>query len=464
MKDTFLRKVKNTIEDYQMLSPNDVVIVGVSGGPDSIALLHILNLLKEDYSLTLFVVHLNHMFREEAREEAQYVADLAEKWGLGYKIFERDIPKLSKEKGLSPEEAGHKVRKEIFHQLGQEIGATKLALGHHAEDRAETILIHLIQGTGPEGLAGMPPTSGWLIRPLAQCSKEEIVTYCRDKAVAFYVDKSNEEPVYLRNKVRLNLLPYLKKDFNPQMVEALVRLEDIVVEENRYLDYESNKVLEKIMIKKERSGITLNRGKFLQEHLAIRRRVIRKAYNLLRPEEQGLNFINVEQVLDLAHLKSGTKQINLPKGIVLKVIYDRLELIDSELKQPEEREFFCFSWEVPGTVTLKEGEILKGTFLTFKPDITKGFLEVILDGDKIKTPLTVRRRKPGDRIKPLGMAGTKKLKDLYIDRKIPQEERDNIPVVCSGEEIIWIPGITIHEDYKVNSATQNFLKLELGKR
>lgn len=466
MADSLLYKVKNTIEKYQMLALNDVVLVGVSGGPDSIALLHILNLLKEEYKLNLFVVHLNHMFRgEEAQREAQYVADLAKEWGLDYRILERDIPKLSKEKGLSPEEAGHKVRKEIFHQIGQEVGANKLALGHHVDDRAETVLLHLIQGTGLEGLAGMPPVNGWLIRPLAQCYKGEIIDYCQVNDLRFCLDPSNKKPVYLRNKIRLKLLPYLKENFNPQMVESLVRLEDIVVEENRYLDNEVSRVFKNVLITQKEGNITLSINKLKQEHLAIQRRVIRKVYNLLRSAEQGLSFIHVEKTLDLSQANKGAKQLNLPQGIIVKVTYDRLEFVDSEmLKIMQEIKPFNFCWNIPGTIQLPNNIILNASYSSFKPEIAQGFLEVSLDGDKITTPLTVRRRKPGDRIQPLGMVGSKKLKDIFIDRKITKEERDNVPVVCLGKEIIWLPGITINEAYKVSPGTKQYLKLKLSKK
>lgn len=463
MAEYFLSQVRNTIEEYKMLSPKDVVVVGVSGGPDSIALLHILYSLKEEYDLTLFVVHLNHMLRgEEAEQEAGFVAALAKKWGLSCRVLKKDVRKISIEKGLSIEEAGHKVRHEIFRQVGQEIGAHKLALGHHADDRAETVLIHLIQGSGLQGLASMPPTADWIIRPLAKVFKTEIINYCQANNLTYYLDQSNEEPVYLRNKVRLNLLPYLRKEFNPQIVEALLRLEDIVVPENQYLNIESAQALDNILIGREKGVLILNKDKLTQNHLAIQRRVIRKAYNLLRPENQGLSFIHVEQILDLIGSNQGSKQLNLPQGIILKVVYNRLELIDSRLKPEKEKKFFSFSWDIPGIVEWGENKILKGTFLKSKPDITKEFLEVVLDGDKITTPLVVRSRKPGDRLRPLGMKGTKKVKDVFIDKKIPKEIRDLIPIVCSGEDIIWLPGITINEDFKANSETKCFLKLEIG--
>jgi len=464
MVDRFLHKVKTTIEKYRMLASGDVVLVGVSGGPDSIALLHILYLLKEEYRLTLFVVHVNHMFRgEQARREAQYVAELAQEWGLGYRVLERDIPRLIHEQGLSPQDAGHQVRKKIFQEIGQEIGAQKLALGHHAEDRAETVLLHLIQGTGPEGLAGMPPVSDWIIRPLAQSYKEEIIDYCRSNNLNFFLDPSNTKPVYLRNKIRLKLLPYLKEEFNPQMVESLVRLEDIVVEENRYLEEQSHTALENVLTQAEKGKIIISTEKLAQQNIALQRRVIRKIYNLLRPEEQGLSFTHVRQVLVLTEENKGTKKINLPQGIIAQKSYDRLEFWDTELKAFSGPESFHLRWDIPGSLRLPNNMTLTAGYTDLRPETVKGFFRVVLDGEKITPPLTVRTRKPGDRIQPLGMAGTKKLKDIFIDLKIAREERDSVPLVCDGEEIIWLPGITINDKYKIGSHTKCYLQLELVK-
>ncbi|KJS85686.1 MAG: hypothetical protein JM58_08095 [Peptococcaceae bacterium BICA1-8] len=459
---SFLERVKNTIEKYQMLAVGDVVLVGVSGGPDSIALLNILFLLKEQYQLNLFVVHVNHMFRgEQARREAEFVAELAENLGLGYKILDRDVPKLIREQGLSPQEAGHQVRKQIFLQLGREIGAQKLALGHHAEDRAETLLLHLIQGTGLEGLAGMPPVNGWTIRPLAQAYKDEIINYCKENQLTFYLDPSNKKTIYLRNKIRLELLPYLKKELNPQIVESLLKLENIAAEDNRFLDELTDKLLPDFLISSQKGKLILSTTKLNGEHPALKRRIFRKVYNIMRPEEQGLSFNHVEKLAELCQADKGAKQLNLPKAIVVKKKYDYLEFLDEKVHFTERNEGFTALWEIPGRVELSKNHTFNAFYTDTKPDGFKDFYQVTLDGDKIGSPLTIRQRKPGDRIKPLGMQGTKKLKDIFIDQKIAKEVRDNVPIVCWSEEIIWLPGITLNNDYKVSSDTKMYLNLEL---
>jgi len=464
MADNFLERVKSIIEKYQMLDAGDVVLVGVSGGPDSIALLNILFLLKERYRLKLFVVHVNHMFRgEQAQREAEFVAELAENWGLGYRIFKRDVPKLIREQGLSPQEAGHQVRKQIFQQLGQEIGAQKLALGHHAEDRAETVLLHLIQGTGLEGIAGMQPVSGWTIRPLAQAYKDDIINYCNENDLTFHLDPSNKKTVYLRNKIRLKLLPYLKGEFNPQIVESLLKLENIATEDNRFLDELTAKLLPGFLTSPEKGKLILDIVKLNGEHLALQRRILRKVYNKMRPDEQGLSFNHVERLLKLCQGTKGAKQLDLPKSIVVKKGYDYLEFLDEEFYFTEKTEAFTVRCEIPGRVKLPNHLIFKAFYTDIKPNAYKDLYHVTLEGDKIGSPLIIRQRKPGDRIKPLGMKGTKKLKDIFIDKKIAKEERGNIPIVCCGEEIIWLPGITLHDDYKVSSNTKCYLNLELVK-
>jgi len=325
----FLEQVKKTIEKYNMLELGDKIIVGVSGGPDSIALLAILNLLKEQYNLKLWVVHVNHMFRgEEAKREAEFVVSLAEKWELPCLVFEENVPALIAKEGLSPQEAGHRVRKQIYNEVKLKIGANKLALGHHADDRAETVLLHLIQGTGLDGLAAMPPKHGWLIRPLSQVSKKSIITYCQNNDLPYCLDPSNTKTVYLRNKIRHNLIPYLIKEFNPQMVDNLLKLEDIVIEENDYLEKQVQKLLKNSLKEKKQGQLTLDLSQFNHFHPAVQRRIIRKVYKLLRPEEQNLAYVNVEQIINICQEQRGAKQIRLPKDILAKKSYTTLDFFD----------------------------------------------------------------------------------------------------------------------------------------
>lgn len=461
----FLDKILKTIKDYNMLQKNDVVIVGVSGGPDSIALLHILNSLKNDYNLKLFVVHVNHMFRgRQAEEEADFVAHTAQQLGLEYKIFAENVPEIIKAKGLSPQEAGHQVRKKIFNSVRKEINGGKLALGHHADDRGETLLMHLIQGTGLDGLASMAPVGDWIIRPLSQVTKEEILSFCRAKDLKFVLDPSNEKPVYLRNKIRLQLLPYLKREFNPNIIDGLLKLEEIVWTENDFLKEQTEEVENIVVSIEEKGKLKIDIPLLQTYHQALQRRVIRKAYSLLKPQEQSLSFIHVEKLLNLTRTKEGQKELNLPKGVRAIKGYDTLELLDTEYFSPGEKILSATTWEIPGTVDLPDlGITMEGYYSEKKPLGLKDFYKVALNREKIQSPLLIRPREGGDRIQPLGMMGSKKIKELFIDLKIPREKRNSVPLVCMGDEIIWIPGITINEKYRWDKAAEGCLVLEMKK-
>lgn len=463
--DAFLEQVKKTITKYQMLDQGDKVLVGVSGGPDSLALLHILKGLQRAYSLELFVVHLNHMFRgEEAAREAQYVATLAKEWNIPYQIFTEDVQAFATQEGLSAQDAGHKIRKRIFKKLKEEKGFTKLALGHHGDDRVETLLIHLLHGTGLEGLAAMPPKKGWLIRPLAEVGKQEIINYCQKNNLRFCVDPSNSKEIYLRNKVRLNLLPYLEKEFNPNIMQNLLKFKSIVEEDNEYITDQVKKILVRTLKSSHEGKIVVDLEILQREPLAIQRRIIREVYSLLRPESQGLAFNHVEQVLDLASFKRGSKKMDLPFNVKVQKGYTTLEFIDNNYSSPARKEF-NYQWQIPGELSIKECDlVVKAYFIENKSIETQGFSKVIVDGDKVPPVLEVSPRVAGDRIQPLGMKGTKKLKDFLIDRKVPREMRDNIPVIRAGEDIIWLPSVTISEKIKVTSETKNYLILEVKKQ
>jgi len=467
MSNKFIERVKRTIEKYNMLAKEDTVLVGVSGGPDSVALLYILNLLKEQYALKLYVAHVNHMFRgEEANKEAQFVAKLAADWGIDYEIYERDVPALAKAKGLSPEDAGHKVRKKIYEELREKIGAKKLALGHHADDRAETVLLHLVQGTGLDGLASMPPKYGWIIRPLAEVSKKDIANFCKENNLLYCLDPSNAKPVYLRNKIRLNLLPYLKEELNPQIVETLLKLENIVIEENNYVEEQVDNVFQQVLKKHEKDKLILHLKEFREQHIAIQRRIVRKVYKILRPWLQNLGYTHVEQVINISKANEGFKELNLPDQILVKKNYTSLEFWDLEKHKENAANKFdsYFNWHIPGNLNLPLQQIiLKSYYTETIPETGKDYNKIVVDASKIQSPLVVRKRQPGDRIQPLGMSGSKKLKDFFIDRKVDKNQRDLIPVVCSGNDIIWLPGLMMSEIFKVTSRTKYYLNLEMVK-
>ena len=251
-------------------------------------------------------------------------------------------------------------------------------------------------------------------------------------------------------------MPYLEKEFNPNIIQNLLKFKSIVEEDNEYITDQVKKILVRTLKSSHEGKIVVDLEILQREPLAIQRRIIREVYSLLRPESQGLAFNHVEQVLDLASFKRGSKKMDLPFNVKVQKGYTTLEFIDNNYSSPARKEF-NYQWQIPGELSIKECDlVVKAYFIENKSIETQGFSKVIVDGDKVPPVLEVSPRVAGDRIQPLGMKGTKKLKDFLIDRKVPREMRDNIPVIRAGEDIIWLPSLTISEN-KGNLRDKNYL-------
>ena len=461
----FIKKIESTLKKYNMLDFNDKILIGVSGGADSLALLYVLKELRYKFNFEIEVVCIDHMFRgEQSKKEALYVQKLSTSLGIKSYIYQRNVPEIIKETGLSPEDAGHKLRQEIYQQLKEENLYTKLALGHHAEDRAETVLMHLVKGAGLQGLASMPPVFKWLIRPLAEVTKKEIVDFCRNENIEYFQDPSNEEKIYLRNKIRLDLLPYLQKELNPNIIEALLRLENIVEADNNFLEEYTHEKRKEVSSSQQDDNIIIDLEKFHELHLAIKRRILRETYQDLRPQTQGLSYQHVENIIELTQNEVGEKSIDLPAGILVKKSYNSLVFLqdkgDIESKKTFQKEIKV---NIPGQTIIPGENLIIEAFSSKKMIKTRDYNQVVVDADKI-VALTIRKRKAGDRIQPLGMRGRKKLKNFFIDRKVKKEKRDHINLVCQGEDIIWIPGIALSEKVRVTDETKSFLILKIKSK
>ena len=433
-------KVRETILRYKLIVPKELVIAGVSGGPDSLALLHILNELKNELDFSLHVAHLNHSFRgEEAREDALWVKEVAESWGLPCSLAVTDVPALAKAKGLSPQDAGHLARKEFFLSLKEKLAAHKIALGHQADDQAETLLMHFLTGTGPEGMRGIMPVNSPWIRPLLFVRRGEIEAYCRERCLKYREDPSNKKNIYLRNIIRNELLPWLLENINPALVETLNKTARIFWAEEEYFQNLAEQAAEKC-VDENQGKINVRLARLRELPLALQRRVIRHAYGLLR-EAQGLPFIHVEQVLELAAGKQVGKALHLPGGVVVEKSYDRLEFYPAEENSPagfiETRQVI-----VPGRTYIPEtGQTIETKLCDSPPEDRVDNTLVYMPINGTPPLLYARSRREGDRFSPVGLRGTKKLKDYLIDKKIPRKERDRILLIADEKEVLWIPGL-----------------------
>lgn len=413
-----LEKVKAAIKKYNMLRKGDRVLVAVSGGPDSIALLHCLWELKEEYKLSLFVFHLNHCLRGRAAElDAHLVQETAAKYNLPCYLESVDISKLAKEKGLSFETCARNVRQELYNRCAGENSCEKIALGHNADDQVETVLMRFLRGTGSRGLCGIAPVKEKIIRPLIEISKSEIEAYCQKNSFAYRIDSTNLQPIYLRNKIRLDLLPLLEKEYNNNMRGNLLRQREIALEDQEYWDKTSEKYLEKALLGDNTEWILLNCEVLKNIHRALLKRVLMQGIVRLQGNLQEISFTDLNSVVELLLNKSGGKQI-LHEKLVFEKSYNQLCI---SLFKPAYEKKLSWKLEVCSSMPkLKKAGVI---YIPFNPEMGE---------------LELRYRLPGDKIKTVN--GTKKLKKFLNEKKVPSFQRDKLKVIAQNKRILWLEG------------------------
>lgn len=453
-----LTKVWVTIREFKLILPGELVIVGVSGGPDSLTLLHVLNQLSKEGDFALHVAHLNHSFRgQEAEDEARWVQKIAESWGIPCTLAKEDVPDLARKLGLSPQEAGHKVRKEFFFSLLGELQGQKIALGQQADDQAETILMHLLKGAGTEGLQGIRPLNTPYIRPLLFITRMEIEEYCKNNGLEPRRDPSNFKNLYLRNRIRNQLMPWLKENINPNLVTGLQKTATIMQSEE---DYWRGVILAftELHLSIIAGQARLDLNDFLQEPVAVQRRIIRYCCQEITGQ-QGPAYVHVEEIRKLAVGQVG-KRLILPGGLTIQKEYRHLSFIPS-YQEVAGTGIAPRLLAIPGETLVPEtGQIIKATITQEKPrsGIDKVWFPM---GANMLATLYCRSRQPGDWLNLRGMVGRKKLKDLFIDRKVPRLERDKVLVIAEGSEVLWIPGYAVSERTEAVSPQGNYLVLEM---
>ncbi|HIE13398.1 MAG TPA: tRNA lysidine(34) synthetase TilS [Desulfotomaculum sp.] len=454
-----LPQVRETIRRFKMLQPGDLVVVGVSGGPDSIALLDLLYRLREEYRLNLHVVHLNHSLRQEAPLEAEFVKRLAASYRLPVTVEAADVPAYARERRLSIEVAAREVRYRFFASVRNSIGARRVVLGHQADDQAETVLLNVLRGTGLTGLKGVPPVRGPYIRPLIEVRRAAIEAYCRAQGLKTCVDASNLQPVYRRNRVRHELIPLLEREYNPAVVEALCRLAAIAREEEEFMAKEAAEVYQENLTRHE-AGPGLKIKGLQAAAPAIARRVVRLAFKEVTGSPYELDFLHTEKVLNLLFQDTG-KEVSLPQRIRAVRSYEILFL-----KREKEAEIpdFQYRLEVPGTTVVPELSLMLEAFMQDR-DVNAAALppsEAVLDFDSLHPPLFVRRRRAGDVFHPFGYPAPVKLKKFLIDRKIPRYLRDRLPLVVDRSGIVWVGGVRTGERARVTAETKRYLHLRMA--
>lgn len=473
--DPLLPAVQQALTTHRMLTPGDRVLVGVSGGPDSMALLHLLHRLAAELQIELGVAHLNHCLRGPwAERDAAAVACTAAAMQRPLHVRRARVMNVQQRLGLSLEEASHRVRYAFFRKTMADAGYNKLALGHHQDDNAEQMLMVLLRGAGPRGLSGIAPVrDNRIIRPLIHARRSQIEAFIAKEGIACVQDESNHDLRFMRNRIRHHLLPLLAADYNPRIGEHLNRLADILRTEETWIDGLVTDPYRKARLHRHATCITLSAGRISQAHPALARRLIRKALQELCGSLRRITFCHLQSVLNLLANDGAEKALHLPNGIRVRRSGDQLTIC---LFEPDRRGRAEATFqkpapagrEIPTPFPAAVEIAAMGVELRFSlcrprhlpPWGDVGPDRAYVDLDRLNLPLTVRPAAAGDRFTPLGAAGSQKLKKFFIDHRISRQARANAPVLTDQHGIVWLIGQRIDERVKVTAATTRALGVE----
>jgi tRNA(Ile)-lysidine synthase len=441
-----------------MLETGETVIIGLSGGPDSVCLVYVLNRIKDEYNLSLHAVYVDHNLRpDETPKEIEFCRELCKKLNINFIVKSIDVKSAVKKDGLNKQEAARELRYKILNETAVEVNAKKIALAHNADDQAETLVMRLIRGAGVKGLTGIPPKRGNIIRPLIEVERIAI-EYFLDKAkIGFVVDSSNLKTEYLRNRIRLSLMPELKK-LNPGLINSLLNTISILQEEERYFETIVTKTLMKLISRKSTRRIELFLSPLVVMDKVILRRILRRAIDEME-SLSGIGFVHIEDIINLIKEGRSGDRLYLPKGIRVIKEYSLL-IITSE--QPVK--ISDHTLQPSGEVVIKgTGMVINASFEVKPEDVGDSKSSVLIDAETMCFPLKIRSRNLGDFFFPLGFGKKKKLQDFFVDEKVPRDVRDSIPIVVSGNDIVWIAGYRLDERFKVTDKTEKFMRLTLLK-
>ncbi len=486
-----LLDVLEYIRRHGLLEPGGGVVVGVSGGPDSVALLDLLARLAPEWDLRLQVAHLHHGIRGvEADADADLVVERAEGYGLSWTLERVDLPAIAREKGLALEEAARWVRYNFLARVAQREGARRIAVAHNADDQAETVLMHLLRGAGPGGLRGMLPDSRLpvygtppaeagqvlpalrLVRPLLQTPREEIEAYCEERGLEPRFDRTNLDTTFFRNQLRHEVLPYLA-GISPQISERLRHLAEVVRADYELLEADFDAAWEALLVYAYEDALAFDLEGWRARPLAVQRALVRRAAYRLRETLRDVSFVHVEDAVAVARSGRTGAQATLPRGLVLEVRYQTLVIGDeAALHLPEDRPWLeqaaVIPVTVPGTTPLPEGWSFHiaeveawelGTIVTNPQPLVAW-----MDAEALEDRPRLRTRREGDRFRPQGMGGAEvRLSDFLINAKVPWAWREHLPLLVAGEEILWVAGERLSEEAIVKPGSQRVLRLEFRR-
>ena len=440
-----LEKFKNFIEENNLIEKGDSIVSAVSGGSDSVFMLEMLLAIKDDYDLKIIVSHVNHGLRgAEAQRDEDFVKKLAEKNGLIYEVEHIDMAGYAKEHSLTCEEAGRKLRYLFFEEIKEKYKAYKVAIAHNENDVAETIFLNIFRGTGLDGLESIPLRRDFYIRPILCFEKSEILDFLKENNIHYVDDSTNFTNDYKRNMIRNEIIPFIKKNFNENIVSSMSRLASIAKENNLYLEDIINDKYINIV-----KSNTIDREGFKELNHYEKTLVLRK---FLRENLNYLNNIskdNIEDMINLISLDSGKKYDIDGKHYLVndfdKTIFKKLDI--NELSEEISLDFKLDKvYNIYGS---------KFKFVLSDKILSKKYL----DYDLLTGKLSLRNRRSGDRFNPFGMKGSKKIKDYFVDKKVSSDDRSKVLFLMNDDEIAYVVGHDIADKYRARSKTKNYLNV-----
>jgi tRNA(Ile)-lysidine synthase len=458
--DMLESKIESFLQSHSFSLENKRIVIGVSGGPDSLALLHYLLKEREKKNLFLVVAHVDHMFRgDESFQDAMFVKDFCGQYNIPFEMVQVNVTKIMEETGKSSQIAAREVRYDFYHTIMKQYQSQYLALGHHGDDQMETILMRLTRGSSGKARAGIPFTrpfnEGIIFRPFLCLTKEELQHYCDRHNLNPRIDPSNVKSIYSRNRFRKQVIPFLKAE-NSHVHEHFQRFSEELQSDEEYLLELTLERLNTLLTKREEDKITIDIKQFLAMPLPLQRRGIQLILNYLYKEKPAsLSAIHIDQVFSLInhHEPSGT--LDLPNG--LKVIRSYLQLF-FQYEQIKAEPYY-FEINEPGTIMLPNGGSIIIDYITGEnPNVPWNC--AIFNTASLRFPLIIRNRKNGDRMTIKGIKGSKKLKDIFIDRKVPRQDRDLWPVITDREgSIIWLPNLKRSSFEGIDSTAEQYIQL-----
>lgn len=473
-------KMKKYIDKYNMIQKSESVIVGLSGGADSVCLLFLLirymhELNGENGHEFLKAVHVHHGIRgAEANRDMEFVQNLCKKEGVELFTKLYDVPAYSVKHRISTEEGGRILRYQFMQDIAKKLerSTVKIAVAHNCNDNAETVLHNLCRGTGLKGMGGIMPVNGNIIRPILCLSRDEIESYLSEKKINYLIDSTNQKVEYTRNRIRLNVIPLLQKEINRKSLEHINNASENVKEAEDFLKKITNQVYEKVVYT-DNNYICMRKDALVSIEPYICKRVIREAVFRIAGKMKDITQIHIDDIVLLMDSEPG-KYIQLPYSIIIKNDYTRLILMKKEcndiqkdysnvetiINQPGKYKLkgYDYSFEISDIFFESLSETVK--FLENNIKNQENLYTKWIDYDKIKTIVCLRYRMSGDYLTVDSKHSHKKLKSYFIDNKISQIERFKIPLLADGSHIIWVIGHRISDEYKVTESTRHILKIE----